>query len=148
MSPCSTQDIVSGLDAIMSARGDVLASIEWFFRLHSEGRDSLSKDEVLRLSESLLFRERQRVGLPLSAADVSRQSSATSRATATSAPCRSSSRSRSSMAAMPQPRRHREMTRRPATRPACCFPDGTPRRPLIPGNRERSEQTRMKAMGS
>ncbi|CEH13226.1 tbc-domain-containing protein [Ceraceosorus bombacis] len=51
----SFQDIVSGLDAIMSARGDVLASIEWFFKLHSDGRDSLTKDEVLRLSESLLF---------------------------------------------------------------------------------------------
>lgn len=41
----------------MFARGDVLASIEWFFKLHSEGRDYLTKDEVLRLSESLLFRE-------------------------------------------------------------------------------------------
>jgi len=53
----SLQDIVTGLDSIMFARDDVMASIEWFFKLHSDGRDSLTKDEVLRLSESLLFSE-------------------------------------------------------------------------------------------
>lgn len=53
----SLQDIVTGLDGIMFARDDVMASIEWFFKLHSQGRESLTKDEVLRLSESLLFSE-------------------------------------------------------------------------------------------
>lgn len=53
----SLQDIVTGLDTIMFARDDVMASIEWFFKLHSGGKDSLTKDEVLRLSESLLFSE-------------------------------------------------------------------------------------------
>ncbi|UZJ52900.1 hypothetical protein CBS101457_002220 [Exobasidium rhododendri] len=51
----SLQDIVTGLDGIIFARDDVMASIEWFFKLHSGGRESLTKDEVLRLSESLLF---------------------------------------------------------------------------------------------
>lgn len=53
----SLQDIVTGLDGIMFARDDVMASIEWFFKLHSQGKDSLTKDQVLRLSESLLFSE-------------------------------------------------------------------------------------------
>lgn len=51
----SLQDIVTGLDAIMFNQDDVMASIQWFFELHSDGRPSLTKDEVLRLSESLLF---------------------------------------------------------------------------------------------
>ncbi|KAN0065061.1 hypothetical protein ACQY0O_001556 [Thecaphora frezii] len=51
----SLQDIVSGLDAVMFNQDDVMANIQWFFELHSEGRPSLTKDEVLRLSESLLF---------------------------------------------------------------------------------------------
>lgn len=34
---------------------DVMKAIQWFFELHSQGRDSLTKEEVLRLSESLLF---------------------------------------------------------------------------------------------
>lgn len=58
----SLQDVLRGLDPILFAEGDVLASIEWFFKLHSEGRDSLSKDEVLRLSESLLFMFRNEPG--------------------------------------------------------------------------------------
>ncbi|EPQ29727.1 uncharacterized protein PFL1_02947 [Pseudozyma flocculosa PF-1] len=51
----SLQDIVSGLDAVMFNQDDVMANIQWFFELHSDGRPSLTKDEVLRLSESLLF---------------------------------------------------------------------------------------------
>lgn len=51
----SLQDIVTGLDAIMFNQDDVMASIQWFFELHSDGRPSLTKDEVLRLSEALLF---------------------------------------------------------------------------------------------
>lgn len=53
----SLQDIVDGLNGIMFAHDDVMASIEWFFKLHSHGRETLTKDEVLRLSESLLFSE-------------------------------------------------------------------------------------------
>lgn len=51
----SLQNIVSGLDAIMFNGDDVMANIQWFFELHSDGRSSLTKEEVLRLSESLLF---------------------------------------------------------------------------------------------
>lgn len=51
----SLQDIVLGLDRVIFARGDADASMEWFFKLHSRGKDALTKDEVLRLSESLLF---------------------------------------------------------------------------------------------
>jgi TBC1 domain family member 8/9 len=51
----SLQDIVSGLDTIIFSRGDPDSAIEWFFKLHSRGKDALTKDEVLRLSESLLF---------------------------------------------------------------------------------------------
>ncbi|SAM75420.1 probable MDR1-Mac1p interacting protein [Ustilago bromivora] len=51
----SLQDMVTGLDAIMFNQDDVMANIQWFFELHSDGRPSLTKDEVLRLSESLLF---------------------------------------------------------------------------------------------
>lgn len=51
----SLQDIVSGLDSIIFARGDADASVEWLFQLHSRGKNALTKDEVLRLSESLLF---------------------------------------------------------------------------------------------
>ncbi|GAK62780.1 TBC-domain-containing protein [Moesziomyces antarcticus] len=51
----SLQDIVTGLDAVMFNQDDVMANIQWFFELHSDGRPSLTKDEVLRLSESLLF---------------------------------------------------------------------------------------------
>ena len=51
----SLQDIVTGLDGVMFNQEDVMANIQWFFELHSEGRSSLTKEEVLRLSESLLF---------------------------------------------------------------------------------------------
>lgn len=51
----SLQDLVTGLDAILFNDDDVMGNIQWFFDLHSEGRASLTKDEVLRLSESLLF---------------------------------------------------------------------------------------------
>lgn len=51
-----SQDIITGLDKIMFA-DDVMEAIQWFFEIHSEGRDSLTKEEVLRLSESLLFCE-------------------------------------------------------------------------------------------
>lgn len=50
----SLQDVVMGLDRVMSA--DLLESIEWFFELHDKDADGyLTKDEVIRLSESLLF---------------------------------------------------------------------------------------------
>lgn len=64
----SLQDVVNGLDPIAFAHGDVLSSINWFFKLHAgsvagaAGRDSLSKDEVLRLSESLLYLFRNEPG--------------------------------------------------------------------------------------
>lgn len=36
---------------------DLMSSIEWFFNLHDKDKDgSLTKDEVLQLSESLLVR--------------------------------------------------------------------------------------------
>lgn len=50
----SLQDIVMGLDRVMSA--GLMESIEWFFELHDKDADGyLTKDEVIRLSESLLF---------------------------------------------------------------------------------------------
>lgn len=51
----SLQDIVSGLDEIMFVDGDIAATTEWFFRLHASGKDKLSRNDVLALSESLLF---------------------------------------------------------------------------------------------
>lgn len=51
----SLQDIVNGLDQIIFARNDLDAGVEWFFQLHSRGKNALTKDEVLRLSETLLF---------------------------------------------------------------------------------------------
>lgn len=43
-----------GLDRVMSA--GLMESIEWFFELHDKDGDGyLTKDEVIRLSESLLF---------------------------------------------------------------------------------------------
>lgn len=53
----SLQDIVSGLDEIMFLDGDVAGTTDWFFRLHAQGNDKLSKSQVLTLSESLLFSE-------------------------------------------------------------------------------------------
>ena len=49
------QDIVTGLDELMSAEGDVAKTTEWFFRLHGHGKEFLTRNEVLILSESLLF---------------------------------------------------------------------------------------------
>ncbi|TXT07246.1 hypothetical protein VHUM_03416 [Vanrija humicola] len=50
----SLQDVVMGLDRVMSA--GLMESIEWFFELHDKDGDGyLTKDEVIRLSESLLF---------------------------------------------------------------------------------------------
>ncbi|CAO1624045.1 unnamed protein product [Parajaminaea phylloscopi] len=73
----SFQDIISGMDPIVFSEGDVLSSINWFFKLHAGSRagagkgtgavtaadrDSLTKDEVLRLSESLLYLFRNEAG--------------------------------------------------------------------------------------
>lgn len=45
-----------GLEGVMF--NDLMSNIEWFFNLHDKDKDgSLSKDEVLQLSESLLVRE-------------------------------------------------------------------------------------------
>ena len=51
----SFQDIVTGLDGLLSTDGDVNATIEWFFCLHAHGKQKLTRNEVLTLSESLLF---------------------------------------------------------------------------------------------
>ncbi|GFZ47757.1 GTPase-activating protein GYP2 [Saitozyma sp. JCM 24511] len=50
----SLQDVVLGLDRVMTA--GLMESIEWFFELHDKNKDGyLTKDEVIQLSESLLF---------------------------------------------------------------------------------------------
>lgn len=49
------QNIVTGLDEIMFLDGDLAGTTEWFFRLHAGNKDKLSKNDVLALSESLLF---------------------------------------------------------------------------------------------
>lgn len=47
------QDLVDGLDGVMF--NDLMDNIEWFFNLHDKDKDgSLTKDELLQLSESLL----------------------------------------------------------------------------------------------
>ncbi|KIM22819.1 hypothetical protein M408DRAFT_277951 [Serendipita vermifera MAFF 305830] len=57
----SFQDLLNGLDGIMFS--DLMSSIEWFFVLHDKNKDGwLTKDEVLTLSESLLFIFRAEVG--------------------------------------------------------------------------------------
>ncbi|KAG6897696.1 hypothetical protein C0992_012165 [Termitomyces sp. T32_za158] len=57
----SFQDLVSGLDGIMF--NDLMENIEWFFNVHDKNKDGfLTKDEVLTLSESLLFIFRYEVG--------------------------------------------------------------------------------------
>ncbi|EJD07449.1 TBC-domain-containing protein [Fomitiporia mediterranea MF3/22] len=57
----SLQDIVDGLDGVMF--NDLMENIEWFFNLHDKDKDgSLTKDELLNLSESLLFIFRFEVG--------------------------------------------------------------------------------------
>ncbi|KAH9935980.1 TBC-domain-containing protein [Epithele typhae] len=55
------QDIVCGLDGVMF--NDLMENIEWFFNLHDKNKDGyLTKDEVLTLSESLLFIFRHEIG--------------------------------------------------------------------------------------
>ncbi|KAF8350949.1 hypothetical protein F5887DRAFT_1058935 [Amanita rubescens] len=57
----SFQDLVSGLDGVMF--NDLMENIEWFLNLHDKNKDGyLTKDEVLTLSESLLFIFRFEVG--------------------------------------------------------------------------------------
>lgn len=47
------QDLVLGLSSVMF--NDLMPNIEWFFNLHDGDRDgTITKDEVLQLSESLL----------------------------------------------------------------------------------------------
>jgi len=49
----SFQDVVRGLDEAMF--NDLMANIAWFFKLHDNNKDGyLTKDEVLKVSESLL----------------------------------------------------------------------------------------------
>ena len=48
---------MTGLDGVMF--NDLMANIEWFFNLHDKNKDgSLTKDEVLQLSESMLVSRR------------------------------------------------------------------------------------------
>ncbi|CAL1715268.1 unnamed protein product [Somion occarium] len=57
----SLQDLVSGLNGVMF--NDLMENIEWFFNLHDKNKDGyLTKDEVLTLSESLLFIFRFEIG--------------------------------------------------------------------------------------
>ncbi|KAH9975804.1 rab-GTPase-TBC domain-containing protein [Lactifluus volemus] len=57
----SLQDLVTGLDGIVF--GDLMDNIEWFFNLHDKNKDGfLTKDEVLTVSESLLFIFRFEIG--------------------------------------------------------------------------------------
>ncbi|KAM6496616.1 Rab-GTPase-TBC domain containing protein, partial [Amanita muscaria] len=57
----SFQDLVFGLDGVMF--NDLMDNIEWFFNLHDKDKDgNLTKDEVLTLSESLLFIFRFEIG--------------------------------------------------------------------------------------
>jgi len=51
----SLQDIVTGLDEIMFLDGDISGAMAWLFRIHANGKDKLSKNDILALSESLLF---------------------------------------------------------------------------------------------
>ncbi|KAI0741988.1 TBC-domain-containing protein [Daedaleopsis nitida] len=57
----SFQDVVLGMDGVMF--NDLMENIEWFFNLHDKNKDGyLTKDEVLTLSESLLFIFRHEIG--------------------------------------------------------------------------------------
>ncbi|KAG6820202.1 hypothetical protein H0H93_004052 [Arthromyces matolae] len=57
----SFQDLVFGLDGVMF--NDLMENIEWFFNMHDKNKDGfLTKDEVLTLSESLLFIFRFEIG--------------------------------------------------------------------------------------
>ncbi|WFD31630.1 hypothetical protein MSPP1_002669 [Malassezia sp. CBS 17886] len=58
----SLQDLVTGLDEIMFLDGDVHGTVAWFFRVHANGKAHLTKNEVLSLSESLLFMFRNEPG--------------------------------------------------------------------------------------
>ena len=49
------QNIITGLDEIMFLDCDLAGTTAWFFRLHAGGKEKLSKNDVLALSESLLF---------------------------------------------------------------------------------------------
>jgi hypothetical protein len=50
----SLQDVIDGLGGVLM--NDMMANIAWFFTLHDNDKDGyLTKDEVLQLSESLLF---------------------------------------------------------------------------------------------
>lgn len=51
----SLQDIVTGLDELMFLDGDISGAMAWLFRIHANGKDKLSKNDILALSESLLF---------------------------------------------------------------------------------------------
>ncbi|KZP01665.1 TBC-domain-containing protein [Calocera viscosa TUFC12733] len=57
----SFQDIVTGLNGVMF--NDLMSNIEWFFTVHDKDKDGfLSRDDVLQLSESLLFIFRNEIG--------------------------------------------------------------------------------------
>jgi hypothetical protein len=57
----SFQDLISGLDGVM--HNGLMENIEWFFNLHDKNKDGyMTKDEVLTLSESLLFIFRYEIG--------------------------------------------------------------------------------------
>ncbi|KAH9992757.1 rab-GTPase-TBC domain-containing protein [Russula compacta] len=57
----SFQDLVTGLDGIIF--NDLMDNIEWFFNLHDRNKDGfMTKDEVLTVSESLLFIFRFEIG--------------------------------------------------------------------------------------
>nr|ASF90223.1 hypothetical protein SPAR02025 [Bartheletia paradoxa] len=61
MGALSLQDIINGLDQVVFS--DLMGSIQFFFDLHDKNRDGiLTKDEVLQLSESLLFIFRNEIG--------------------------------------------------------------------------------------
>jgi len=57
----SFQDLVTGLSGVIF--NDLMDNIEWFFNLHDKNKDGfLTKDEVLTVSESLLFIFRFEIG--------------------------------------------------------------------------------------
>jgi len=57
----SLQDLVTGLDGVIF--NDLMDNIEWFFNLHDKNKDGfMTKDEVLTVSESLLFIFRFEIG--------------------------------------------------------------------------------------
>ncbi|KAF8310087.1 TBC-domain-containing protein [Clavulina sp. PMI_390] len=57
----SYQDLVLGLSGVMN--NDLMSNIEWFFTVHDSDRDGyLTKDELLQLSEAMLFIFRSEAG--------------------------------------------------------------------------------------